>query len=76
VLKTLDILIGLSTVMLLFSMAVTVVTQFINQIVNNQGRFLRNGLAGLLRQLDPGLTEKLATNISTALLKHPLIADT
>jgi len=35
VLKTLDILIGLSTVMLLFSMAVTVVTQFINQIVNN-----------------------------------------
>ncbi len=75
-LKTLDILIGLSTVMLLFSMAVTVVTQFINQIVNNQGRFLRNGLAGLLRQLDPGLTEKLATNISTALLKHPLIADT
>jgi len=76
VLKTLDILIGLSTVMLLFSMAVTVVTQFINQIVNNQGRFLRNGLAGLLRQLDPGLTEKLATKISTALLKHPLIADT
>lgn len=75
-LKTLDILIGLSTVMLLFSMAVTVVTQFINQIVNNQGRFLRNGLAGLLRQLDPSLTEKLATNISTALLKHPLIADT
>lgn len=75
-LKTLDILIGLSTVMLLFSMAVTVVTQFINQIVNNQGRFLRNGLAGLLRQLDPGLTDKLATKISTALLKHPLIADT
>lgn len=74
-LKTLDILIGLSTVMLLFSMAVTAITQFINQIVNNQGRFLKSGIANLLRQLDPGLTEKLASEISSALLKHPLIAD-
>ena len=74
-LKSLDILIGLATVMLLFSMAVTVVTQFITGVISSRGRYLRNGLMGLLQQLDPGLTEQLAKDISNALLRHPLIAD-
>jgi len=75
VLKTLDILIGLSTVMLLFSMAVTVVYA-IHQPDREQSGAVPDGcLAGLLRQLDPGLTEKLAAKISSALLKHPLIGD-
>jgi hypothetical protein len=73
VLKTLDILIGVATVMLLFSMVVTIVTQSIISAFQTRGRNLRDGLAGLLKQLDPGMEEKLATKISTALLRHPLI---
>jgi hypothetical protein len=73
VLKTLDILIGVATVMLLFSMVVTIVTQSIISAFQTRGRNLRDGLAGLLKQLDPGLEEKLAAKISTALLRHPLI---
>ncbi len=72
-LKTLDILIGVATVMLLFSMVVTVVTQSIISAVQTRGRNLRDGLAGLLKQLDPTIDEKIASSISTALLRHPLI---
>jgi hypothetical protein len=74
VLKTLDILIGVATVMLLFSMVVTILTQSILTALQTRGRNLRNGLAGLLKQLDPDIEEKLATQISTALLRHPLIS--
>lgn len=72
-LKTLDILIGVATVMLLFSMVVTIVTQAIISAFQTRGRNLRDGLAGLLKQLDPDIDEKIATNISSALLRHPLI---
>lgn len=71
-LKTLDILIGVATVMLLFSMVVTVVTQFIISAIGSRGRNLKNGLAGLLKQLDPTLRDTIAKEISTALLRHPL----
>jgi hypothetical protein len=74
VLKTLDILIGVATVMLLFSMVVTIVTQSILTALQTRGRNLRNGLAGLLKQLDPAIANKLATEISTALLRQPLIS--
>jgi hypothetical protein len=73
-LKTLDILIGVATVMLLFSMAVTIVTQFFTTILGSRGRNLRNGLAGLLRQMDPALQEKIASKIADAVLSHPLLA--
>lgn len=71
-LKTLDVLIGATTVLLLFSMAVTVITQAITTIGRRQGRHLRDGLADLLEQLgiSPG---KSAQTIAISLLKHPLI---
>jgi hypothetical protein len=71
-LKTLDVLIGATTVLLLFSMAVTVITQAITTIGRRPGRHLRDGLADLLEQLgiSPG---KSAQTIATSLLKHPLI---
>ncbi len=71
-LKTLDILIGATTVLLLFSMAVTVITQAITTIGGRRGRHLRAGLADLLQQLGIPAGD-CAQGIATSLLKHPLI---
>ncbi len=73
-LKILDVLIGLATVMLLFSMVVTLITQSILTAIQSRGRNLKDGLAGLLKQLDSTLPDKFADDISEALLKHPLVA--
>jgi hypothetical protein len=73
-LKTLDVLIGATTVLLLFSMAVTVITQALTGLGGRRGRHLRSGLAGLLLQL--GISaEDIAKHIADTLLRHPLIAD-
>lgn len=71
-LKSIDILIALSVVMLVASMAVTVLTGFVTHIGNNRGRYLRGGIADLLRLLDPVL-EPYARAIAMAVLTHPLI---
>lgn len=73
-LKTLDLLIGATTVLLLFSMAVTVITQAISNLAGRRGRHLRAGLADLLQQL--GIpTAECATKIADSILKHPMIRD-
>lgn len=73
-LKMLDVLIGATTVLLLFSMAVTVITQALTGLGGRRGRHLRSGLAGLLQQL--GIpAEDIARHIADTLLRHPLIAD-
>jgi hypothetical protein len=74
-LKTLDILIGVATVMLLFSMAVTIVTQFVANLMQSRGKNLREGLAGLLKQIDPNIAAEAAGKIAETLLKHPLVAE-
>lgn len=74
-LKTLDILIGVATVMLLFSMAVTIVTQFVANVMKSRGKNLRDGLTGLLKQIDPKIAEDAAKTIAETLLKHPLVAE-
>jgi hypothetical protein len=74
-LKTLDILIGVATVMLLFSMAVTIVTQFVANLMQSRGKNLLEGLAGLLRQIDPSIGREVAEKIAKTLLKHPLVAE-
>ncbi len=71
-LKTLDVLIGATTVLLLFSMAVTVITQAITSIAGRRGRHLRAGLTDLLEQLGIPAGD-LAQGIATSLLTHPLI---
>lgn len=73
-LKTIDLLIGATTVLLLFSMAVTVITQAITSIGARRGRHLRAGLADLLQQLGIN-SEQCAKEISTAVLKHPMVRD-
>jgi hypothetical protein len=74
-LKTLDILIGVATVMLLFSMAVTIVTQFVANLLQSRGRNLLQGLTGLLKQIDPNLPAEAANKIAETVLKHPLVAE-
>jgi hypothetical protein len=82
-LKTLDVLIGLTVIMLALSMVVTLITQFGTTIVNSRGRHLRRGLADLLAQIDPALRsasgeqrQAIANSIATAILTHPLISAT
>jgi hypothetical protein len=73
VLKSIDLLIGLTVVMLVASMAVTVMTGFVNHLSNLRGRSLRQGIADLLRLIDPNLAQP--EKIAEAVLTHPLIRD-
>ncbi len=73
-LKTLDVLIGATTVVLVFSMAVTVITQALNNLFHRRGRHLKAGLSDLLQQL--GIpTRQFAEDVADHLLRHPMIAD-
>ena len=74
VLKSLDVVIGLTVVLLALSMAVTVITQAITTVINSRGRHLRRGLTDLLQQLDPALNEKLSKAVATEILTHPLVS--
>ena len=74
-LKTLDILIGVATVMLLFSMSVTIITQFVTNVMKSRGKNLLDGLTGLLKQIDPKITAEAANKIAETLLQHPLVAE-
>jgi hypothetical protein len=76
VFKSLDVLIGLAVIMLALSMAVTMMTQFVTTVLNSRGRHLRKGLADLLGQLDPALRDKIANEVATAILTHPLVSNT
>ena len=73
-LKSLDILIGLTIVLLALSMAVTMITQAVTTVLNSRGRHLRRGLVDLLQQLDPALTEALSRSVATGILTHPLVS--
>ena len=72
-LKTIDILIGISVVMLLVSMIVTVITQAISTLFNQRGKHLRKGISDLLSQIDPDLPSEIADQIATGVLTHPLV---
>jgi hypothetical protein len=73
-LKTIDIFIGLSLVMLLVSMVVTVITQAVTSILNSRGKHLRSGVADILGQLHAGITRNIAEEIANAALTHPLVS--
>ena len=72
-LKTLDVLIGLSVVMLLLSMIVTVSTQVVTGFLNSRGKHLLQGIADILQQIHPAMGRALAEEISGAILRHPLV---
>ena len=73
-LKTIDIFIGLSLVMLLLSMIVTVITQAITSLLNSRGKNLLRGVADMLEQIQPGIDRRIAEEIATAALTHPLVS--
>lgn len=73
-LKTLDILLGMSVIMLIASMAVTVLTQFVSGLVNLRGKNLARGLSDLLQQIDPNLQRRIAEEIARSVLTHPMIS--
>ena len=72
--KSLDVLIGITVVMLVVSMAVTLITQAITSLLNSDGKRLFEGLRSLLLQVDPALAG-VADEAVTAILTHPLLAD-
>lgn len=72
-LKSIDILVGLSIVMLVVSLAVTVITGAVMRFLQSRGKQLATGIAGLLRQVDSSLDNGSANQIAQAVLKHPLI---
>jgi hypothetical protein len=75
-LDSIDLLIGLSVVMLGLSMAVTVITQFVVSVANTRGRHLRRGLVDMLLQLDPALGAESSKKIADSILLHPLVSGT
>ncbi|HVO83097.1 MAG TPA: hypothetical protein VMU60_01610 [Syntrophobacteria bacterium] len=81
-LKSVDILIGFSLVMLVASAAVTVFAQTLAALLQLRGRRLLDGLTSILEQIDPELQKQLgdraktvAGEIAAAVLKHPLVAE-
>jgi hypothetical protein len=76
VLKSVDVLIGLTVIMLALSMTVTVLTQFVTTVLNTRGRYLRKGLVDLLTQIDPALTNTVATTVAEKVLTSPLVCAT
>jgi hypothetical protein len=72
-LKSIDVLIGISVVMLIVSMVVTVLTQFITSTFNVHGISLRRGLRDLILHLGPAVTNDMADEIADAVLRHPLV---
>ena len=75
-LEMLDVLIGFVLVMLIMSMAVTMLTQLIGSaIFNLRGRALRIGAARLLALLDRGLNPAEALAIANHILRNPLVGE-
>lgn len=72
-LKSLDILIGLSVIMLVLSMAVTLINQVLFSLFASRGRHLREGLSDLLVLLDTGLTRADTDELAARVLSHPLV---
>jgi hypothetical protein len=73
-LQALDVLIGFTLVMLILSMAVTMITQYISgALLNMRGTSLRQGISRLLALMDEGLKLREAWHITDHILRNPLI---
>ena len=73
-LKSLDVIIGFSAVMLLVSMGVTLLTQAVTGALNWRSRNLLGGVITILNQIDPKAAPFTVRQIAGAVLRHPLIA--
>jgi hypothetical protein len=73
VLKYVDILIGLSLVMVLVSTVVLALTQTLLNAFFARARHLRRGLSRLIVSVEPALMREHATYLSKLIVRHPLI---
>jgi hypothetical protein len=74
-LNSLDVLVGFTVVMLVVSMAVTMLTQAIGtSIMNLRGKSLHEGLTSLLALMDQGLSREQAKRIADHILRNPLVS--
>ncbi len=73
-LHSLDVLIGFAAIMLLVSVAVTVLTQAVTGALGWRGRNLARGVVTILHQIDPKITPFCARQIALGILRHPLVA--
>ncbi len=74
-LKSIDILIGFSVVMLVVSMSVTLIIQVILSFQGMRGKKLLLGVTRLLQTVDPKvLTPEWASQIARKVLTHPLLS--
>ena len=74
-LKSIDILIGFSVIMLAVSMSVTLIIQWILNFTGMRGKKLLVGVIHLLRQIDPAvLTPERAAELADTILRHPMLA--
>jgi hypothetical protein len=73
-LNSLDVMIGFAVVMLVVSMAVTMLTQFVgSSLMNLRGKSLHDGLSRMLAVMDQGLTPAQAQRIADHILRNPLV---
>lgn len=72
-LESLDVLIGLTVVMLIISMVVTLLNQAILNLLASRAGNLRDGLTDLLELLDAGMTREEGKVIAENALLHPVI---
>ncbi|HEY4031125.1 MAG TPA: hypothetical protein VGM25_12325 [Caulobacteraceae bacterium] len=73
-LKSVDILIGFSVIMLVVSISVTLVNQMITGMLNLKGSQLRDGVCRLLRYIDHGINDDNARVLANLVLKDPIVA--
>ena len=74
-LKSIDILIGFSVIMLAVSMSVTLIIQWVLSVSGMRGKKLVVGIIHLLRQIDPVLlTPERAAELADTILRHPMLA--
>jgi hypothetical protein len=74
-LKSVDILIGFSVIMLVVSMSVTLIIQWIVHLLGLRGKELLKGLTALLQQVDPKLlTPEHAQEIANKILTNPMLS--
>ncbi|TDH59197.1 hypothetical protein E2C06_28655 [Dankookia rubra] len=69
-----DVLIGLAVTMLVVSVVVTMITQFLTNIFNLRGNCLVGGVAKLISLLDSGIGPADARKIARDILCDPLVA--
>ncbi|HET6969552.1 MAG TPA: hypothetical protein VFH92_00380 [Phenylobacterium sp.] len=74
-LHSIDLLIGLSVVMLAVSLVVTLVTQFTVETVNLKGEMLCGGIADLIHLIDHGIGCHKARVIAEEVLRDELVSE-